>query len=118
MEFTSSLPAIQGFYLANFAAASNSSEVNIFQIVGLIFIHCYFNFSGLIAHMLLIIGNNLSSLFINVDPMVGGLRPAPVIIPPNYNPSTPTPLLILLHGYSANGLMQESYLFIKKVAKK
>ncbi len=47
---------------------------------------------------------------------IGGDRPVNVHVPPSYNPNTPTPLLILLHGYSANGNLQEFYLDLSKEA--
>lgn len=40
---------------------------------------------------------------------VGGDRPTRVIVPPGYDPSTPAPLLILLHGYTASGFIQGAY---------
>jgi polyhydroxybutyrate depolymerase len=47
---------------------------------------------------------------------IGGDRPVNVHVPPGYNPSKPAPLLILLHGYSANGTLQEFYLDLSKEA--
>lgn len=41
---------------------------------------------------------------------IGGDRPVAVIAPPGYDPAKPAPLLILLHGYSASGGLQEFYL--------
>lgn len=41
---------------------------------------------------------------------IGGTRPVSVHVPPGYNPSTPAPLLIMLHGYTATGQLEESYL--------
>jgi polyhydroxybutyrate depolymerase len=40
----------------------------------------------------------------------GGERPATLQVPTTYQPSQPLPLLVVLHGYSANGLVQEEYL--------
>lgn len=42
--------------------------------------------------------------------VVGGDRPARVAIPADYDPETPTPLLIVLHGYTATGELQNLYL--------
>lgn len=39
----------------------------------------------------------------------GGDRPVELQVPSSYDPATPTPLVILLHGYSASGALQESY---------
>lgn len=41
---------------------------------------------------------------------IGGDRPAVVYAPSNYDPSKAWPLVILLHGYSANGFVQNIYL--------
>lgn len=40
---------------------------------------------------------------------VGGDRPANVVTPRDYDPETPTPLLVLLHGYGASGALQDLY---------
>lgn len=40
---------------------------------------------------------------------VGGARPAPVYRPIDYDPSNAYPLLLLLHGYGANGFIQDIY---------
>lgn len=37
-------------------------------------------------------------------------------VPPSYSPSTPAPLVILLHGYSATGAGQESYFRLTPVS--
>jgi len=42
--------------------------------------------------------------------VLGEDRPAQVMIPSNYTPSTRYPLVIVLHGYSANGIVQAVYL--------
>ncbi len=42
--------------------------------------------------------------------VVGGTRPATVYIPPGYHDGTPTPLLMMLHGYSATSDLEEAYL--------
>lgn len=44
------------------------------------------------------------------DSPLGGDRPAQVILPPGYSPGTPRPLLVLLHGFSATGPIQDLYL--------
>jgi polyhydroxybutyrate depolymerase len=41
------------------------------------------------------------------DFVVGGDRPVTVHVPPGLDPAKPAPLVILLHGYSASGLVQE-----------
>jgi polyhydroxybutyrate depolymerase len=44
------------------------------------------------------------------DFMVGGSRPVNVHVPPGLSPTKPAPLLIMLHGYSASGDIEEAYL--------
>ena len=44
------------------------------------------------------------------DFTVGGARPTTVIVPPSLGAFTPAPVLILLHGYSATGAIQDSYM--------
>ncbi len=41
--------------------------------------------------------------------IVGGDRPVEVHVPDGYEHGTPMPLLILLHGYTATGAIQEAY---------
>jgi polyhydroxybutyrate depolymerase len=50
------------------------------------------------------------SCFSNPDLQIGGDRPAQVHIPSNYTTTTRYPLLILLHGFGANGALQSAYL--------
>lgn len=51
------------------------------------------------------------------DFTAGGDRPTPVFVPPNYDATKPAPLLILLHGYTATGALQDAYLGVKAVAQ-
>jgi polyhydroxybutyrate depolymerase len=46
----------------------------------------------------------------------GGDRPADLHVPPGYACGTPAPLLIVLHGLSATGAIEEAYLGFQKVA--
>lgn len=39
----------------------------------------------------------------------GGDRPVTIDVPANYDKNTPTPLIVLLHGYSAGGFVQKAY---------
>jgi polyhydroxybutyrate depolymerase len=48
---------------------------------------------------------------------LGGDRPTELIVPSSYDPSVPTPLVILLHGYSASGFVQDSYFGLSKIAE-
>ena len=48
---------------------------------------------------------------------VGGDRPTKVYVPGGYVPGTPMPLVILLHGYSASGAIQEAFFQLKPQAE-
>ncbi len=50
-------------------------------------------------------------------PPIGGDRPVTVYVPSGYNQAVPTPLVILLHGYSASGLVQELYFQLEPLAE-
>ncbi len=39
-----------------------------------------------------------------------GRGPVTVHVPPTYDPAQPAPLVVLLHGYGANGQIQEGYM--------
>ena len=43
---------------------------------------------------------------------VGGARPVAVTAPPDWTPAKKWPLILVLHGYSANGAVQSAYLGI------
>jgi|TARA_B110000483_G_scaffold239176_1_gene317196 polyhydroxybutyrate depolymerase len=42
----------------------------------------------------------------------------PLTVPENYNAETPTPLIVLLHGYTSSGPQQDSYMGFSKLAEK
>lgn len=44
-------------------------------------------------------------------------RPYQSIVPPQYNPATPMPLVVVLHGYGANGFVQAGYLGLSALAR-
>jgi polyhydroxybutyrate depolymerase len=44
------------------------------------------------------------------DGPIGGDRPAILHVPPSYKPGTAMPLVVMLHGYSASGILEEYYL--------
>jgi polyhydroxybutyrate depolymerase len=44
------------------------------------------------------------------SPIVGGVRPALLHVPTNYDPSKPAPLLVMLHGRSFTSDFEEAYL--------
>ena len=47
----------------------------------------------------------------DADPL-GGSRPVSIHVPPGYVAGIPAPLVIMLHGYSASGAIEESYLML------
>lgn len=51
-----------------------------------------------------------------MDFVAGGDRPVTVHLPTGYDPNVPTPLLILLHGYSASGALQDAYFHMADAA--
>ncbi|MBK6517796.1 MAG: hypothetical protein IPG04_27680 [Polyangiaceae bacterium] len=50
------------------------------------------------------------------DFVAGGERPVTVQVPDGYDPEVPAPLMILLHGYSATGAIQEAYFGLGPIA--
>ena len=45
-----------------------------------------------------------------------GRGPVQIYVPSSYDPKTPAPLLMLLHGYGATGQLQEDYMQFAPVA--
>ena len=43
-------------------------------------------------------------------------RPSNLVVPSGYDPNTPAPLIVLLHGYSANGAGQDLYMGFSPLA--
>ncbi len=43
-------------------------------------------------------------------------RPSNLVVPASYVPTTPAPLIVLLHGYSANGAGQDAYMGFSALA--
>ncbi|MCB9575315.1 MAG: hypothetical protein H6709_24835, partial [Kofleriaceae bacterium] len=46
----------------------------------------------------------------------GGDRPVELEVPAGYDPSQQYPLVLVLHGYSANGLLQEAYMQLAELS--
>lgn len=44
-------------------------------------------------------------------------RPYDVFVPSGYDPATPTPLVLLLHGFGASGAIQEGYFQVQPLAE-
>jgi polyhydroxybutyrate depolymerase len=51
------------------------------------------------------------------DFVAGGDRPVNVLLPKGYDPTEPTPLVILIHGYAVDSSVQDSYFLMSPVAK-
>ena len=49
-------------------------------------------------------------------PIIGGDRPVTVQVPSGYQASVPAPLLVMLHGYSVDGTVEELYLQLSAFA--
>ncbi len=47
----------------------------------------------------------------------GGDRPVELFVPPDYDPAVPAPLVILLHGYSVGGALQELLFRLRPLAE-
>ncbi|MBK8941965.1 MAG: hypothetical protein IPM79_31270 [Polyangiaceae bacterium] len=52
----------------------------------------------------------------SLDFVAGADRPVTVKVPPGYDPASPAPLVILLHGYGATGFLQDVYLELGRAA--
>ena len=50
------------------------------------------------------------------DVVYPGDRPFTLVLPNNYQPGTPAPLIIALHGYTANTPYADSYFQLSKAA--
>ncbi|EYF00365.1 alpha/beta hydrolase family esterase [Chondromyces apiculatus] len=51
------------------------------------------------------------------DDAIGGDRPVEVFVPSSYQEGTPAALVVLLHGYSASGALQELYFQLEPLAE-
>jgi len=47
----------------------------------------------------------------------GGDRPARLVVPSSYDAATPTPLVMLLHGYGASSRLQDAYFGLSRAAR-
>lgn len=61
---------------------------------------------------------DLASSSQNIDPTLVADRPYGTKIPDDYDGKTPVPLLVLLHGFSADGQLQDFYLALGDAAVK
>lgn len=53
---------------------------------------------------------------VNAQSIDLGRGELPLTIPSNYDPGTPSPLIVLLHGYTSSGASQDSYMGFSKIA--
>src|SRR5437867_804149 len=51
------------------------------------------------------------------DPLVRD-RPYNLVVPQSYDPHRPAPLLVMLHGYTATGFLEEAYFNFTAVGEK
>jgi polyhydroxybutyrate depolymerase len=51
-----------------------------------------------------------------LPPIGGADRPVTVYVPPSYSPATPAPLVVLLHGYSVTGALENIYMNLQPQA--
>jgi polyhydroxybutyrate depolymerase len=72
------------------------------------------NKTGLFASLFLILTAQ-ASFAQSIDLGRGEL---PLTVPSHYNSATPTPLIVLLHGYTSSGSMQDAYMGFSKLADK
>jgi polyhydroxybutyrate depolymerase len=63
-------------------------------------------------------GDSSSSSAGSGEVVVGGSRPVKLVVPGSYDGSKPVPLVVLLHGYSATGFVQEAYFKLTAQAEK
>jgi len=84
--------------------------MNFIQTLLLFVLHYAMNFSELLGNLNYLASNQLLKYFMPMPTLVGGLRPTDVLLPARYDPATPAPLLIMLHGYSDDKYKTEKFL--------
>ena len=58
----------------------------------------------------------LASFVLNAQSIDLGRGELPVTVPAGYSSENPTPLIVLLHGYTSSGAMQDNYMGFSKLA--
>jgi polyhydroxybutyrate depolymerase len=58
----------------------------------------------------------LASFVLNAQSVDLGRGELPVTVPAGYSSENPTPLIVLLHGYTSSGAMQDNYMGFSKLA--
>ena len=83
----------------------------------LYFLQVFYNIPDLLNSIWLNCSSGVLGLFSSsASFVVGGLRAVVVHVPSNYNPTTPAPLLILLHGFEEDGPSMEAEYKLASVA--
>ena len=79
------------------------------ETLAIFLLHYMMNFSELAGNINYLASNQFLKAFIPMPQLVGGLRPTEVILPANYDPSVPAPLLLSLHGYWCDKYFIENF---------
>jgi polyhydroxybutyrate depolymerase len=60
--------------------------------------------------LFLVTASHLSAPAANAETVSFGGRSSNLVVPSGYDPGTPAPLVVLLHGYTATGAGQDAYM--------
>lgn len=58
----------------------------------------------------------IASFALNAQSIDLGRGELPITVPAGYSSENPTPLIVLLHGYTSSGAMQDNYMGFSKLA--
>ena len=76
-------------------------NLNLIEIVGMFVLHFVSNIPEVLGNIGMLNSNAFLRAFIPEMPiLVGGVRPAEVLLPNDYDPTLAYPLLVLIPGYS------------------
>jgi polyhydroxybutyrate depolymerase len=84
--------------------------LTLVETLGIFVLHYVMNLSELAGNLNYLASNQFLKAFIPMPQLVGGLRPTEVILPANYDPSVPAPLLFTLPGYTDDKYYTENLL--------
>ena len=85
-------------------------DLTLVETIGIFFLHYVMNLSEFYGNLNYLAANQMFKAFMHVPELVGGVRPAEVILPSKYDPEVAAPLLVLLHGYSDDRYYTENLL--------
>lgn len=68
------------------------------------------------THIFLIALVSLATTALHAQTVSNGRGDVPVTVPSNYDPTTATPLLVVLHGYTSSGAGQDAYMRFSSLA--